>query len=282
MIDIQQMKDELEKLKVLKQAKEELGQEFYEQYCNNLGITVPQVSKSQVETEVKTSIKGISLEEKNKRYTDFFADVDSNLIKLFKDKPGGWHINTQRNNRLEFQIEIEPGDTIDKLSRAAVANIDKRKIGIDSKDGEYVFAHIFNSIFEHLGFETRFEVDDKPYKGMGDNGDFKYGMRRLDIKLRQRIQTTHRWDLWVNEKDANAGYNEFILMRRDGDSKKIGEQRRITVAGYATVDKVKAVAPDIRNKREKTLKYEVEEKSVDDFRDLMSYVIKEVLTVEES
>jgi hypothetical protein len=276
MNDIKKMKDELEKLKVLKQAKEELGQEFFSYYCENLGIDAP--DKPLKTAEIVPSSKEI----KEKNYKAFIADLDNSLSHLFKNNPGSWHVNTQRNNRLEYQIDIEPKDELDKLASAAVSNIGKKKIRIDSKDGEYVFTYIFNPIFKHLGFDKRFEVDDKPYKGMGDNGDFKYGMKRLDIKLRQREKVIHRWDLWVNEKDADAGYNEFILMRRDGDYNKEGEQRRITVAGYATVDQVKSTNPEVRNRRDsRVLKYEVEEKNMMDMRELIKLVLKEVLDIEE-
>jgi len=300
MSDIQKMKDELEKLKVLKQAKEELGPEFFEQYCKNIGLDAPEVSKSEevVKTEVSEttsepvkevkkptwdSVSSVPLTkaEKTQNMNAFLSDLDKNLISVFKDLPGNWHQNSQRNNRLEYQVEIEPGDEIDLLAQAAVANIGKKKIKVDSKDGEYIFTYIFNPIFAHLGFNKRFEVDDKLYKGMGDNGDFKYGMKRVDIKLRQREKVVHRWDLWVNEKDADAGYDEFILMRRDGDYRKIGEQRRITVAGFATVEQVKSVAPEIRNRRERVLKYEVEEKDMCDMRDFIRIVLTEVLSTEE-
>ncbi len=281
MNDIQKMKEELEKLKLLKQAKEELGEEFFEQYCKNVGLTSESPKVQTPQPIIKQEQESPSKTKKRESLESFLSDFDSNLFQLFKTKPGGWHVNSQRNGRLEYQVEIEPNDEMDLLSKAAVANINKKKIGIDSKDGEYSFTYIFNPIFEHLGFDKRFEVDDKPYKGMGDNGDFKYGLRRIDIKLRQREKATHRWDLWVNEKDADAGYNEFILMRRDGDYKKEGGQRRITVAGYATVDQVKAVLPEARNRRERGLKYEVEEKNICDMRDLIKYVLTEVLNTEE-
>jgi hypothetical protein len=273
---LENMKAELERFKLLKQAKEELGDDFYAQYCEAIKSDPPTtIPVESLLPEWQPSVT------KSEKLDQFLENLDSNLIKLFKDKLGGWHINTQRNDRLEFQIEIEPNTEIDLLARNAVTNINKAKIKLDSKDGEYTFAYMFNQMFEYLGFSKRFEVDDKHYEGMGDNGDFKYGMRRLDIKLRQRVQVNYRWDLWVNSKDADVGYNEFILIRRDGDASKIGEQRRLTIAGYATSEQVRAIPPDMRNRRDRTLKYEVKEEDLIDLRGLISLVLKEVLLTEE-
>lgn len=274
---IQEMKDELEKFKLLKQAKEELGDEFFQQYCSSLNIS-SSTPPPNIIPEVEPNI---SLEEKTTRANQFLSNIDEEITKLFKNKHGGWHINTQRNNRLEYQIEIEPESEIDQLVRKAVTSISKARIKLDSKDGEFVFAYIFNNIFEYLGFSKRFEVDDKHYDGIGDNGDFKYGLKRLDIKLRQRQKVNYRWDLWVNAKDAEVGYNEFILVRRDGDDAKVGGQRRLTIAGYATVDMVKANKPIARKKTDSTLKYEVKEEELLDLKDLISIVVKEVLSTEE-
>jgi len=275
---LENMKAELEKFKLLKLAKEELGDDFYAQYCEAIKVDVPAKKTILIESILPEWQPDLS---KSQKLDQFLASLDSNLIKLFKDRLGGWHINTQRGDRLEFQMEIESGSEIDVLACGAVKNINKAKIKLDSKDGEYTFAYMFNLMFEYLGFTKRFEVDDKHYEGMGDNGDFKYGMRRLDIKLRQRVQVNYRWDLWVNAKDADIGYNEFILMRRDGDPNKTGEQRRITVAGYATSEQVRAIPPDVRNRKDKTLKYEVKEEDLIDLRGLMTLVLKEVLLTEE-
>lgn len=268
MSDLSKMKETLERFRILKQAKDELDKELFEQFCQEINI------------EVKESKPKLN-SSKQEKLTEFLNNLDANLIKLFKEKTGEWHINTQRSNRLEFVVDIDKDSEIDKLARIAVENIGKSRIKIDSKDGEYTFVYMFNPIFEYLGFEKRFYVDDKRYEGMGDNGDFKYGMNRLDIKLRQREKANHRWDLWVNEKDANAGYTEFILMRRDGDNDKIGEQRRITVAGFATAKQLKSGNAQIRNRREKTLKYEVEEKYMCDLRELIKLILEKTLEYEE-
>jgi len=228
---------------------------------------------------------GLTKEDKVANATSFVKNMDVELYEIFKPIPN-CDVNIDNTGYIRFSMEIEGNSKQSIWHQKIVGQRNHAGTKLDAIDGEAIFVELMNPIFEHLGFDFRFVLDGRAFIGMGDNGDFKYGTRRIDIKTRRKSIITLRngssaqakANLLVNSNTVGKGFNEYGLVHREGDYDREGKQRRCTFVGTATHEKVTKHPAQMINKK---LKHEVSAFDLDSLRRLISRVVLEVLQKEE-
>lgn len=238
------------------------------------GVTeLPLLDLNEIEKEINSIIEK---EKPVSKFDELNNNFEAFLYKIFsKDEQVFIMINSKGN--FQFALEIEDGseESLNNIASVKLRNHNATKL--DAIDGEYVFIKLMNPILKELGFEFQFKLDRKAYKNMGDNGDFAYGTQRLDIKTRQRKKADYRYNLLVNADIIPKGFNEFVLVHREGDHNLTGRQRRVTIIGYVPASVVEAKNPIRLNGGSK---YEVDVNDMHDLKNLVIKVIEEVSKVE--
>lgn len=217
----------------------------------------------------------IPLQQKMSNLNAFINDFDNQIFKLFKDFPNK-DINISNSGFMTFTMMIDKGSQDDIEHFRIIKDRNHKGTHIDTIDGEAMFSNLMNPIYKHLGFDKREYADRNHYNEMGDDGDFRYGTTRLDMKTRKR-ERNRKCNLLVNKGHEN--YNMFGLSLREGDLGRKGEQRRILFAGVATHEMVVSRPPRMINN---SMKYEVHVNELLSLREFVIDVLLEVIQKEEN
>jgi hypothetical protein len=211
----------------------------------------------------------------NKIIEDLSSNFEKVIFNIFKNDPSK-QVMISSNGLFKFSFEIQEGssDSVKNIESVKLRNHGGTKL--DAIDGEDVFIQLMNPILKHYNINYQFVLDRQAYKNMGDNGDFSYGTKRLDIKTRQRKKADYRYNLLVNQDIINKGFNEFILVHREGDHNLSGKQRRLTILGYATASQVQAKLPQKINGG---MKYEVQMDELSNLKDLVIKIVQELIDI---
>lgn len=228
---------------------------------------------------------GLTKEEKTANATSFVKNMDVELFSVFKNIKKR-EVNIDNSGYIRFSMEIEAHSKQSLWHQKIVGLRNHAGTKLDAIDGEAIFVELMNPIFKYLGFDFRFVLEGRAFIGMGDNGDFKYGTRRIDVKTRRKSIITLRngkreegkAHLLVNAHTVKKGFNEYALVHREGDHEREGEQRRCTLMGTATHERVTRDPARMINKK---MKFEVNAYDLDSLRRLISRVVLEVLQKEE-
>jgi len=218
-----------------------------------------ETTKKQIIAEVIPEVlpsSGISLKEKRKNIEEFCENIDQELPKVFKDV-ADCEINTDPFGRFTFSMFVESGSYFDKRSKEIVELRNKgARMKLDCTDGELCYYYFMNYIFEHIGLDKRFPIDTKHYKNLGDNGDFRAGTIRFDVKVRN--VTNNKLDnLLIDKPCIDKGFNEFGLIHRRGDMNKKGDERRLEFKGVVETIEVLKKYPSGPILINNALKYEI-------------------------
>lgn len=236
------------------------------------------IAKTLVQQNIAPSV---SLEQKKENLTNFLVNMKNELFKIFTSSNERYlgEIQIDSNGSLSFVYEIQAGSSVSEEHIAVVTSRNHRFTKLDAVDGEAMFVYLMNPILEYLQFDTRYLLDGRSYKSMGDNGDFKFGGERLDIKTRQVKATANKdkVNLLINESTVNNKFNYYGLVHREGDAGLEGNQRRLTLIGTATAAQVKSKTPKYLGKSEKLgLKYEVDQNELSSLTMIISQVCQEI------
>lgn len=242
----------------------------------NLVVKIKEKDKIENKEEIVED-SGLSKQEKINNLRDFLQDMDVKLYSIFKEYKNR-EINIQNNGHIRFSVQIEEGSDENNIHEQAMLLRNHSRTKLDAIDGEAVFSYLMNPILKHLGFNVRFKIDGRSFEKMGDNGDFTYGTKRLDIKTRQVKNVKFQNNLLVNEHTVNKGFNEYALVLREGDPELKGKQRRLSFVGTATSEKVTSKPAKLINNGKK---YEVAIPELDSLRVLISRVLLEIIEKEE-
>jgi hypothetical protein len=221
-----------------------------------------------------------SIEEKEENIKVFMKNMKNDLFKIFDGSNGEIQIDPFDN--ISFVMEIQENSILSKEHMEITRLRGHKYTNLDAIDGEAVFVYLMNPILEHLKFSTRFLLDGRSYKNMGDNGDFKFGSKRLDIKTRQVRSSNFRskTNLLINESTISKKFNYYGLVHREGDSSLEGKQRRCTFVGTATHEKVVENPPFIigngDGRKDLGKKYEVKIDELDSLSILIADVCLEL------
>lgn len=229
-------------------------------------------------TLVKQGDQSLSFDQKEKNVQEFLPNMRNELFKIFENSFG--EIQIDNSGRINFVIEIDEDTDISKEHIRVTEKRQHKYTKLDAIDGEATFVYLMNPILEYLGFNSRFYLDDRSYKNMGDNGDFKFGAKRLDIKTRQVKSNSFRQktNLLVNEFTVDKNFNFYGLVHREGDHDLLGKQRRCTFVGTATHEEVTKNKPiSISSKSNYGKKYEVNQDNLDSLNNLITDVCLEIL-----